>query len=100
MCKFSLDEKQVVNYATTFVNNYQMLANIHNQTLEKYIEKNNKTENEFYQLCYEEAEDEVKSILIIGALAEQKQIEAEGTESTTEEQYAKIKETLLHEFGL
>ena len=68
--KFVMDEEQVLEYAVEYVKTYKELANINNMTLEMYIkEVLNISEDNFYDLCYEEAEKEIQRILIIGRIA-------------------------------
>lgn len=108
-CKFELDQDEVANYALAIVKKYEQLAELNDLSVEEYAKENGKNKEEFYQMCYQEAEDNIKKIIVIGALADQENMQVQndissddknGGEEKVEKYYLNIKSQVLQEFGL
>ncbi len=70
-CHFSLKEENVAAYAKTIVHNYETEAALYDMSLIQYSQEIlGYTKEQFYQKCYEEGEEAIKSFLVIGAVAE------------------------------
>jgi hypothetical protein len=68
-CKFSLNRNEVSEYALNSVDYYEEIAMLSNMNLDEYIEKILKLKkDEFYNMCYDEAENLIKTYLVIGVL--------------------------------
>lgn len=69
-CRFSLDKEEVAAYSQNIVHNYESQAMLYDMELEQYREDIlGYTKKEFYEVCYEEGEEEIKTYLVIGAIA-------------------------------
>lgn len=70
-CHFSLQEETVAAYAKTIVHNYETEAVLYDMGISQYHQEIlGYTKEQFYQHCYEEGEEAIKSFLVIGAIAE------------------------------
>lgn len=71
-----IEKEKVASYSTDIVDSYKEYAYLSDVSLEEYIaDELHMTEDEFYQMCYEEGLEEVKSFLVIGAVAEEEDIQ-------------------------
>lgn len=72
------NEKEVAEYAKQQVELYEQIASANNLSLEEYYTQNLKLNiEEFYQKCYNDAEEELAEELVIGAIAELENIQVE-----------------------
>ena len=70
-----IDKEDVADYSVDIVNKYKEYAYIDGISLETYINNVlNMSQEEFYQMCYDEGLKELKSIIVIGAIAEEEKI--------------------------
>lgn len=108
-CEFELDQHEVADYALAIVKKYEQLADLKGLSVEEYAKENGKNSEEFYQMCYQEAEDNIKKIILIGALADQENMQVQndissdtenGEGEKIEKDYFNIKSQVLQEFGL
>lgn len=108
-CEFDLDQHEVADYALAIVKKYEQLADLKGLSVEEYAKENGKNSEEFYQMCYQEAEDNIKKILLIGALADQENMQVQNDIRSdngnregekVEKYYFNIKSQVLQEFGL
>ena len=70
-CKFEMDEKQVTDYSVSIVNSYINEAYLYNKDLKTYYTENlHMSEKQFFDSCYQQGENYIKKMLVVGALAE------------------------------
>ena len=70
-CRFSLKEESVAAYSKTIVHNYETEAMLYDMDISQYRQKIlGYTKEQFYETCYKEGEEAIKTFLIIGAIAE------------------------------
>jgi len=101
-CHYDIDVNEVATYATKQVNYYEQLAYIQNLTLEKYATSNNMTLDELYQLCYDEKEQEIKKILLVGYLGKYLNVDTldsnEYINMNVEEKYSIVESKVVEKF--
>ena len=69
--KFNLDEDEIAKYSLEIVKKYEELARIDGLTIEEYcVNELQISYDNFFEMCYEEGEQEIKDYLIIGGIAE------------------------------
>ena len=67
---FNLDDNEVVNYSIIIVQRFEELAEMKAMSLEQYYEKELElNEKEFYNLCYDMGENDIKTKLIVESVA-------------------------------
>lgn len=67
---YDLDDDVVLNYALNKYNDYELMANGYGTTMENFVlDFFGVTLEDFYESCYEDAENEIKEMLVIGAIA-------------------------------
>lgn len=72
---FNLDQNNIAKYSLEIVESYEEEAYLYNMELEEYVNKElHMTDEEFYQMCYEEGADYVKTYLVFGAIAMKEQL--------------------------
>ncbi len=106
-CRFDLDTEQIVQYALQSVMLQEQLANVGDMSLEEYINENYDNKDIFYQEFFSRAEIQIKQDLVIGAIAEQTEIELSkkaleelSDEKDESERYALLRKTVLSKFGV
>ena len=68
---FSLNRDKVASYSIEIVKSYETEASFYDMSLDKYVEQELKmTKKEFYDMCYNEGEEYIKTYLVVGAIAE------------------------------
>lgn len=68
--EYDLDNDDVLNYALTKYNEYEEMARGYGADMEEFVSDFfGKTLKDFYDSCYEKAEDEIKEMLIFGTIA-------------------------------
>lgn len=68
--KYDLDEDVVLNYALSKYNDYEAMAKGYGTTMEEFVlDFFGESLEDFYESCYEDAENEIKGMLVIGAIA-------------------------------
>lgn len=67
---FNIDENEIVEYALTIIESYETDAKVLNMSLEDYYNSMLMSEDDFFNKCYSDAEYEIKTYLIVGALSE------------------------------
>lgn len=71
-CNFDLDDNCVMDYALIVYDEYKEMADGYGSDMSEFIKDfTGKTMEEFYESCYEEAEDEIKWMLIVGAVSKE-----------------------------
>ncbi len=69
-CSFELDPDIVAQYSLEVVNSYETEAYLHNMSLEEYCSKILEiTYDDFFDFCYGEGEELIKTYLVIGVVA-------------------------------
>ena len=70
-----VNRDEVLQYSLTFVEEYEQLADIHNMELEDYVKQVMELGDmdSFYDMCYDEAEQEIKRYIVIGAIFEEQE---------------------------
>lgn len=99
----TINEEEVASYALAIVDKYKQISDINGyEQISDYVQENGKTMDEFYQICYEEAEQELKKIIIIGLYTYGENMgENDGGESENNDcGYSRLKRECLKEFGL
>ncbi|MBP3237931.1 MAG: hypothetical protein J6M24_02430 [Lachnospiraceae bacterium] len=75
---FEIDEEEAVNFAVNYVADYENEARIYGMSLDEYRENVlKKSEQEFYNLCYDEGIRQIKEYLVIGAIYQKEFFEDE-----------------------
>lgn len=99
----TINEEEVASYALAIVDKYKQISDINGyEQISDYVQENGKTMDEFYQICYEEAEQELKKIIIIGLYTYGKNME-DDVEKQAENNdcgYYRLKKEILKDFGL
>ncbi len=68
--KFDMNQEEVAKHSLEIVTDYASMAEADGLTLEEYCEQELQTPYEdFFDMCYEEGEQEIKNYLLIGAVA-------------------------------
>lgn len=68
--EFDMDQEEVAKYSLEIVTGYVSMAEADGLTIEEYCEQELQTPYEdFFEICYEEGEQEIKNYLLIGAVA-------------------------------
>lgn len=89
--KFNLNKDAIVDYALTIYNDYAEMAISYGSSIEEFIKDFfGETIDIFYERCYSESENEIKRILIVGALAESNSIQVTDAEVENALKNAKI----------
>lgn len=71
-----IEKEKVAQYSVDIVDTYKEYAYLDGLSLEEYIsDELNMTKDDFYQMCYEEGLEEIKSFLVIGAVAEEEKLQ-------------------------
>ncbi len=79
-----IEKEKVAKYSIAIVNTYKEYAYLDGMSLQEYIKDVlNMTEDGFYHMCYQEGMEEIKSFLVIGAVAEEENLQV--TEKDFEE---------------
>lgn len=69
-CEFEMNTDEVLNYAVELVSQYETEAYLYSLSLEDYYTQVLELDEDgFYDRCYKESEDYVKTYLIMGAIA-------------------------------
>ena len=67
---FHIDENEILDYSLTIVKRFEELANMKGMSLDEYYQKElNISEDQFYNLCYQMGEGDIKNKLIVGSIA-------------------------------
>lgn len=67
---FHIDQDDVLTYSLTIVKNFEELAGVKGLSLEEYFERGLKvSEKQFYSLCHEMGEFEIKKKLLVGNIS-------------------------------
>lgn len=99
----AINEEQVASYALAVVDKYKQISDVNGyEQISDYVQDNGKTMDEFYQICYEEAEQELKKIIIIGVYTYGENMgENDGKESGNNDHgYSQLKKEIFGDFGL
>lgn len=74
--KFNIAEQELAEYSVEIYKKYEQIAYIYGyDSINEYYENELKlSEDEFYDMCCEEGEDEIKEILLIGAISKKEKI--------------------------
>ena len=68
--EFDMDQEEVAKHSLEIVTGYASMAEADGLTIEEYCEQELQTPYEdFFDMCYEEGEQEIKDYLLIGAVA-------------------------------
>ena len=67
---FSLNEEDILRHSAYIVKSYEQMAQSFNMSLEEYYSAQNYSKDQFYTMCYNEAEHDIKQYIIVGTLAE------------------------------
>lgn len=77
-----VNRDELLQYSLTIVEDYEQLADIHNMGLEDYVKGvlGLNDIDSFYDMCYKEAEQEIKRYIVIGAIFEEQEWEVTETD--------------------
>ena len=68
--RFKLDKEEILEYSLEIVEAYEAEAILYNMSLEDYCKQVlNMTYEDFFDMCYEKGEQEVKKYLVLGVIA-------------------------------
>lgn len=85
-CEFYIDEDEIVAIAADIAGVAKQSAKINGMEFEEYINQlHGMTKDEYYEKLYEEAEMQIKTILLIGALANKMNLKYDEDENTERE---------------